>query len=446
MTKDELTTHIKDVVLPLVKSACADGGEVANSIKAAVDKATMQTTTAQPSWVKDLLDGTRMTTQVAKQTRAKGMGFGRYAWAVGHAVVNRMAPSAENIAQILKGTGDDDLVDGIGVATSERKSLMDAIQKGVREGWLDAKAMSATNATSGGFLVPTQFSTDVIEYLRSRTVIRKVNGGPRTLPMPMGTLKLPKVSSGTTASYVGEVQNISKVEAQTAQITLTFKKLAAVVPFSNDLLRYSSPQADAVIRDDTVRAIQVKEDATFLRGNGAAGAPMGFRYQALPANVLEANQSVSLADTVSDLGKLISALLNNNVPMTRPAWYFAPRTYIYLTTVQNSNGFYVFRDEMLTNGTLWGFPYGYTTSVPINLTDWGGTTETEVYLVDLDDAVIGEAANLIIDVSSDAAYYDGSNVISAFSQDTTVLRAIEEHDFAMRRQESVALLNGVNWQ
>ena len=187
--------------------------------------------------------------------------------------------------------------------------------------------------------------------------------------------------------------------------------------------------------------VDAREDRHLIRHeqSGLLACVNDFACELQPADVV-------LFQHESDLGKLISALLNNNVPMTRPAWYFAPRTYIYLTTVQNSNGFYVFRDEMLTNGTLWGFPYGYTTSVPINLTDWGGTTETEVYLVDLDDAVIGEAANLIIDVSSDAAYYDGSNVISAFSQDTTVLRAIEEHDFAMRRQESVALLNGVNWQ
>ena len=443
MTKEELTGHIKSVVLPLVTDACKDGGEVANAIKAAVERAT--STTATPEWVSKLLDGTR-TPDPQIKTREKGLGFARYAWAYGHCVVNRTAPNNENIASVLKSIGDGDLADYISVASAQRKTVMEAIQKAINEGVIDAKAMSATNATAGGFLVPTQFSTDVIEFLRARTVIRTVNGGPRTLPMPMGTLKLPKVTGGTQAAYVGEVQNITKTEAQTGQVTLTFKKLAAVVPFSNDLLRYSSPQADAVIRDDTVRAIQVKEDATFIRSNGSAGAPVGLRYQAPASNVIAANASVSLANTVSDLGKLISQLLNNNVPMTRPAWYMAPRTYIYLTTVQNSNGFYVFRDEMLNNGTLWGWPYGYTTSIPINLTDQGGTTETEVYLVDLDDAVIGEAANLIIDVSADAAYYDGTNVISAFSQDTTVLRAIEEHDFAMRRQESVALLNGVTWQ
>ncbi len=427
MTKEELKSLINEVTIPLIKQHCADGGEIANVVKQAVEKAATAPT-EQPPWFKGLLDGGASKAATPK-AREKGMAMGRYMWAMGHCkAVKGESPSQDNVFRVLREYGDGDLVD--------------AAQKAIEE----RKAMTATSATAGGFLVPTQFSTDVVEYLRARTIIRSVNGGPRVVPMPMGTIKMPKIQSGTTAAYVGEASNATKTEAQTSQITMSFKKLAAIVPFSNDLLRYSSPQADGLIRDDVVRAIQVKEDAQFIRGNGSAAAPTGLRYQALPQNIIAANSTVSLANTVSDLGTLMAALLNNNIPMTRPAFYFAPRTYIYLTTVQNSNGFYVFRDEMLNSKTLWGFPFGYTTSIPINLTDQGGTTESEVYLVDLDDVMIGEAANLLIDVSPDAAYYDGTNVVSAFSQDTTVLRAIEEHDLAMRRQESIALLNGVKWQ
>lgn len=437
MTTAQLTDHIKGVVVPLLKAYCADGGEVANAVTAAVEKS-VTAQSAAPPWMEKLLgemgerqhdiQGDAKAIQLGQQRRwgstpeaeRKGLAYARYVHAMAFTKIHQGNASPDAIVAQLKAWGDDDLADAA------------------------KKAMSATNATGGGFLVPVQFSNEVIEFLRARTVVRKTNGGPRIIPMPMGTIKIPKISGGTQAAYVGEVQNMSKTEAQTAQVTLTFKKLAALVPFSNDLLRYSSPQADAIIRDDVVRAIQVKEDVTFLRSQGAAGTPTGYRYQAVPANIIAATSGQTLANVISDLGKLIVALLNNNVPMTRPAWYMAPRTWNFLMTVQNSNGFYVFREEMMA-GQLWGWPYGYTTSVPINLTDQGGTTESEVYLVDLDDAVIGEAANLIIDVSNEAAYYDGANVISAFSQDTTVLRAIEEHDFAMRRQESVALLNGVTW-
>jgi HK97 family phage major capsid protein len=136
--------------------------------------------------------------------------------------------------------------------------------------------------------------------------------------------------------------------------------------------------------------------------------------------------------------------MNNNVPMSRPGWIFSPRTFNYLMTLTNTNGFFLFRQEMM-GGNLWNWPYRVTTQVPINLTDHGGTTESEIYLADFDDAVIGEAQSLMIDVSQEAAYHDGSNVVAAFSQDQTVIRSIAEHDFAMRRAVSIAVLNGVTW-
>jgi hypothetical protein len=50
-----------------------------------------------------------------------------------------------------------------------------------------------------------------------------------------------------------------------------------------------------------------------------------------------------------------------------------------------------------------------------------------------------------VDASSEAAYYDGSNVVSAFSRDETVIRLITEHDLGARRGESISVLYGVKW-
>ncbi len=58
---------------------------------------------------------------------------------------------------------------------------------------------------------------------------------------------------------------------------------------------------------------------------------------------------------------------------------------------------------------------------------------------------IGDNLNLTIDVSQEAAYYDGANVVAAFSQDQLVIRAIAEHDFVLRYDKAVAVLAGVDW-
>jgi HK97 family phage major capsid protein len=111
-------------------------------------------------------------------------------------------------------------------------------------------------------------------------------------------------------------------------------------------------------------------------------------------------------------------------------------------TIRDGNGNFAYRDEMLA-GTLWGFPFGTTTAIPTNL--GGGSDESEIYFVDFADAIIGEAQTLTVDASTEASYKSGGNLVSAFSKDQTVIRAIEEHDFAMRHDASVAVLTAVKW-
>jgi len=330
----------------------------------------------------------------------------------------------------------------IRVLAAARCNVRDAREIAARE-WKDpllARAMAASVGSAGGFMVPEQYSSELIEFLRAGAVVRTLN--PVTVPMPGGNLTLPKITGGGSASYVGENQNIAKTEAKVGQIRFSARKLAALVPISNDLIRFSSPQADAVVRDDLVAALAEREDLAFIRDDGTQDAPKGLRYWAPSANVIAANSTVNLANVTSDLGKLVLALKGAKVRMLRPGWILSPRTEQYLMTVRDGNGNYVFRDEML-RGNLWGWPFGVSAQIPENL--GAGNDESEVYLVDFADAVIAEVPGLIIDVSSEAAYFDGTNVVAAFSLDQTVIRVIEQHDFGLRHDASVAVLTGVTW-
>jgi HK97 family phage major capsid protein len=260
--------------------------------------------------------------------------------------------------------------------------------------------------------------------------------------MPSGTTRIPKIITGATASYIGESQNIGVTQQVFGQLTLSFLKLAALVPIGNDLVRYSSPSIDAVVRDDVVRAMAARENQAFLRDDGSANTPKGLRYRVASANVLAATGADTLADIVTNLGRLVLQLENANVPFTRPGWIFAPRTRHRLMTLLNVNSAFVFRPEML-GGTLWGWPFAVTTHVPTNL--GVGANESEVYLADFADVVIGESQSLIVDASTEASYFDGTTQQSAYSRDETLVRCILEEDITMRRDISGTVLTGVIW-
>jgi len=267
--------------------------------------------------------------------------------------------------------------------------------------------------------------------------------GAVTIPMATGTLNIPKLAGGGSASYIGENTDIPKTQPSFGTVQLTWKKLAAIVPISNDLLRFSSPAADMIVRDDLVAAMAQREDAAFIRDDGQNNTPKGLRSWASSVNnVIPANATASLDTVTTDLGKLVLALKQANVRFIRPGWLMSPRTEMYLLTLRDGNGNYAFRPEMLA-GRLFGYPYAVTTQIPENL-GGGNGNETEVYLVDFADAIIGESTQLIIDASTEASYID-NGLKSAFSLDQTVIRVIAEHDFAMRHEESVAVLTGVTW-
>jgi HK97 family phage major capsid protein len=189
-----------------------------------------------------------------------------------------------------------------------------------------------------------------------------------------------------------------------------------------------------------------KEDATFIRGAGSDATPKGLKNWCVADQKIASNLTVNLANITNDLGQLVVKLKNADIPLITPGWIMAPRTEQKLATIQNANGAFVFRDEIL-RGTLWGWPIGSTTNVPITLdtTGAGANDESEVYLVDFSQVLIGESQSLLVDSSQEAAYHDGSNVQAAFSLDQTVVRAIAEHDLGMRHDKAVSMLTGVTW-
>lgn len=316
------------------------------------------------------------------------------------------------------------------------------------------KALSAGTDTAGGYLVPVEYSSEIIELLRPQSVVRRM--GAMILPMTTGKMTIPKVQGGAYANYIMENTNIPAMGMTFDSVELTWKKLVAMVPISNDLLRYSSPAADTIVRDDLIAAIAEAEDTAFIRGVGG-NTPRGLLYWAPQSNKIHANASVTL-DTVTDaLSKAVLALKEANVRFVRPGWIMSPRTEMYLLTVRDGYGNYAFRSEMLT-GKLFGFPYAVTTVIPENTTiedtqnpgQFFTVQNTEMYLVDFADAVIGESMQLAIDVSTEASYdiftWDQGRVpISAFTHDQTLIRVITEHDFVMRHPESVAVITEIKW-
>jgi HK97 family phage major capsid protein len=370
-----------------------------------------------------------------------------------HLATREMIGGTEQKTEFQKGEPVAQFIKAIAVAEGDHWSALKFAERTYGNDSVVTKALSANLDVTGGFLVPEQLSSEIIEFLRPASVVRSM--GARVMPLNNLQMSIPKITGGATANYVGENVNIMATQQAFGQITLAAKKLAALVPISNELLQVNTAAADQIVRDDLVKALAMREDLAFIRGDGTANTPKGILNWADSGNLFYASEygtGVTLQTVTNDLASCILMLRKANIPMTNCGWIMSPRTEYFLMTVRDSLGNYAFQPEMST-GKLLRFPYAVTTQIPENILmpssedsgTSGGLVGTEIYFLNFDDAFIGDAMEVRIDVSNTAAYYDGMNVVATFSEDQTVIRAVSMHDFAMRYNKAAAVMRGVDW-
>lgn len=302
---------------------------------------------------------------------------------------------------------------------------------------LVAKALSTTTQVDGGATIPQDFVAELVDLLRAKTVIR--GNGATVLPMPMGQLTLPRLQNAATAQWQDELTAIASSQPQFDNIYFSAKKLTALVPVTNDLLRRSPLSVEGIIRDDMVKQIALAEDKAFLVGTGSSNQPSGIFTLTNASNLFSDTTASPTLSTVNGvLMGLEAKLTANNVDTGSAMWIFHAAVRSYLSTLTDSTGRYFFRDE-LEAGRLLGYPYAISNQLPTNLNTGG---DTQIFFANMSDLIIGDTLSMRVD-SSDVASYGTS---SSYALDQTLFRCINEVDFNMKHGFSAAVATVRNWK
>lgn len=305
-----------------------------------------------------------------------------------------------------------------------------------------AAAMDTQTPNSAGVLVHEDYSEEFIELLTPRTTVRRM--GARVVPMPSGNLTMNRKTGRGNAGYGAEGSDIQATKPTVGELKFASKKLTALTPISNDLIRQSSMAAVRLVREDLTEGVSLAEDAAFLRSNGSGDSPTGLRHQAASGNIINAatlSNNPDLNQVEGILSEMILKLRLGNVPMTNCGWIMSPTVYTFLERLRDGNGNKVYPE--IERMMLKGYKIEFTTQLPENLGDAGN--ETEIYFADFSQVLIADTMQIRLDVSTEATYKDNGELVSAFSRDQTVIRVIAEHDFGLRHAEACAVATGVKW-
>jgi len=300
------------------------------------------------------------------------------------------------------------------------------------------RTMSIGEDSSMGYFVPNEILAGYIELLRAESVVMGM--GATVLDNLRGVpVQLPKQTGGATAYWVGENESITASDLTTGMISLTPKKIGALVKVSNETLKYTNPSAEAVIRNDLFTTIALAIDLAALRGSGSDNEPCGIANTASINTVaIGANGGAPTFDYLYDMQY---ELQYDNAFRGKLGFLFHPATRRRLVKTKiaqystDTGGDYIIQ-PMVSDQALvsWmGFPYKMTTQIPINLTKGNATNCTEIYF--------GNWAELLIGMWGGIELMASKETSTAFQTDQTWIRILQSIDIQVRHPESFCLIN-----
>ncbi len=321
----------------------------------------------------------------------------------------------------------------------EQLSLVKCLRGGLFGTWKDAKIekqaiqkeLGEELGTSGGFLVPTQISNELIELLRAESVVRKMPG-IRTISMTSDQLEMGRIDAGPSTSWGGENTTIAEDATMSfGMITLNLRKLVCLYETSRELIMDATVNVEDLIRAEMSESMALAEDLAALEGAGGT-APLGLYYHPRV-------NSTDLSATL-DLDDISNAIYNvelNNGAVT--AWASHPRLKNTLRKLKDSNGQYIFADEKTTLGgdktfaSISGIPFLTTTQVPIT----NRPSSNESYLVggQWTNFLIGEKPGIRIESTTTGG--------DSFTADQLWIKTVRRVDFALRHPETFVVVKGI---
>lgn len=256
--------------------------------------------------------------------------------------------------------------------------------------YIKAEAGSSVLASPGwGSQLVTEntpnLSSEFVDLIRPQTIIGKVEGF-RKVPF---NVRIPVQSGGSTVNWVGEAAPKPVTELEFTTTTVPYHKIAGIIVLTEELVRFSSPDAEATVRRDLTEQIAQFMDEQFIRIAVTAGAnnPASITNGVTAPNASGTTLAALFADLKTALASFDTAGITTDglVIVTTPA---VARILSFMTNQLGltPNGFGVSPQ----GGTLLGYPVIVSASVD------AGTLvffkPSEVFLAD-DGRVTLDASN-----------------------------------------------------
>ena len=324
----------------------------------------------------------------------------------------------------------------------ERKALRRAIPH--LGGYQEGKALIDETGSSGGaYLIPDEFSNEWIDLLRSKLAFGQLP--IRRISTAAETLRIPKMTTGSTAYMVGSGDAITVSNEVFTQVTMTAHKMGILVPIANELVRRSDPAVMTLVREDMVKQAAEKLESQFIEGDGLTDNMAGIYKTSGLGSVSMGTDGAkfSSATNIDNLMRAVRAVEMANGMME--AWLMNSRTKWDLREVKTSTGDYIMTQVNNAGDPpqMLGYPYYISNKISNTETQGQSTDCSYILCGQFSTVVVADWLQVAVDVSNVATYVSGGTTYSAFQNDLTLLRLLSSHDILVRQPAALCKIIGI---
>ena len=357
----------------------------------------------------------------------------------------------DSVAASTKSGGDEsrivvasNLPKGVGFAQFARAKMVQGLEakSGNYVSTLDvAKSMGygdevqdlVTKATLGtttnaGFALPlvdtNRLVGEFVELLRAATIVDKLQG-LRNVPF---NSRIPSQLTGGVSAWVGEGAAKPLTNPTYGEVTIAEHKLAAIVVYTQELMRRSSPSVDILVRDDLIRASSTLIDTTFIDAAAASATrPAGI----LNGVTVTPETGTTAAAYETDLMTLITTFLTNNLSLDGAYFIMSETRAAQLSILRDALG-NTFFQGMSLSGTrsLMGIPVITSEAAGLKL-----------ILVKASEILIAQDGGVDVSFSDNATLVDGGTTHNLWQENKFAVRVEKFITWAKRRPVAAAYLD-----
>ena len=356
-----------------------------------------------------------------EQKLEKGIGFARF---VKSLCAAKASSAGSNALEVAKRYYPDDV--------KLHHVIKDAISAGTTN---DPK-------WAGALVEYQEYSNDFVEYLRPQTIIGRFGQGniPSLRKVPFN-IRIPAQTSGGNANWVGQGKAKPLTKFDFESITFSFAKVAAIAVLTDELIRFSTPAADALVRNALAEAVIARLDTDFINPSKAEVTNVS------PASVTNGITAIpSTGNPDDDAAAAFGEFVTANLQPTGAVWLMSSTTALALSMRKNALGQKEYPDMTLLGGTFQG--------LPVIVSQYVGN---QLVLVNAPDIYLADDGGVAVDMSREASLEMQSEptgdsttptpveLVSMFQTNSVAIRAERWINWKRRRTAAVAVISGVNY-